>query len=67
MPGRRSVEGESVSGPVTVDRVVFVKSWAIEVVASLRVDASAAVDWGLVASMGKTGEEVAFGETTNVK
>jgi hypothetical protein len=65
--GRRSVGGEDVSEPTAVDRVVFVKSWAIEDVAPLPVDAWTSVDWGLVVSMGKTGGEVAFGDTIKDK
>ena len=55
--GRRSVGGESVSEPVaTVDRAVFVESWAIEgFVASLGVDSLTSVYWRLEELMGKTG------------
>ena len=52
----------------TVDRVVFVESWAIEgLVASPRGDGLISVDWRLVALMGKTGSEVVFGDTMTVK
>ena len=39
----------------------------MEDVASLGVDALTSVDWSSVASTGKTGEGVGFGETLNVK
>src|SRR6266702_4600710 len=55
--GRRSVGGESVSEPVaTVDRAVFVESWATEgFVASLGGDSLTSVYWRLEELMGKTG------------
>ncbi len=66
---RRSVEGERVSEPVaTMDRVVFVESWAIEgFVASLGDDSLTSVDRRSVAWMGKTGLEAVFGDTMTVK
>src|SRR6266702_1344497 len=55
--GRRSVGGERVSeSVVTVDRVVFGESWAIEgFVTSLEGDSLTSVDRRLVPLMGKTG------------
>ena len=46
---------------------MFVKPWAVEDIASLRVESLTSVDWGVVAPTDKTEEEVAFGETMNVK
>jgi hypothetical protein len=67
VPGRGTIEGESISeSVVTVNRVVFVESCAVAEVVSLAGDVITAVDCRL-ASTGKTGLEVVFGETTTVK
>ena len=59
--------GERVSvSVVTVDRVVFVESCAVVEVVSLADDTFTAVDCRL-ASTGKTGLEVVFGDITTVK